>query len=104
MNIFRFSKFLTASVLSLLVNSAIADNPQKVYEADIIVYGGTSAAATAAIQAKLEGKSVIMVSPDMQLGAMTSSGLGFTDSGKASTIGGAFEGILPQSLESLPGS
>ena len=29
-----------------------------------------------------------MVSPDMQLGAMTSSGLGFTDSGKASTIGG----------------
>ncbi len=88
MNIFRFSKFLTASVLSLLVNSAIADNPQKVYEADIIVYGGTSAAATAAIQAKLEGKSVIVVSPDMQLGAMTSSGLGFTDSGKASTIGG----------------
>ena len=61
---------------------------EKVYNADIIVYGGTSAAVTAAVQADAEGKSVIIVSPDLQLGAMTTSGLGFTDAGKAGSIGG----------------
>ena len=60
----------------------------KTYEADIVVYGGTSGAVTSAVQAAREGKSVILVSPDKHLGAMSSSGLGFTDSGKAHTIGG----------------
>ena len=61
---------------------------EKSREADIVVYGGTSAAVTSAVQAAREGKSVILVSPDKHLGAMSSSGLGFTDSGKAYTIGG----------------
>jgi len=56
--------------------------------ADIIVYGDTSAAVVAAVQAKKEGKSVILVAPQKHLGAMTSAGLGFTDSGRAYTIGG----------------
>ena len=60
----------------------------KTYKADIIVYGDTSAAVVTAVQAKKEGKSVILVAPLPHLGAMTSSGLGFTDSGKAYTIGG----------------
>ncbi|MCU0399494.1 MAG: FAD-dependent oxidoreductase, partial [Algoriphagus sp.] len=33
------------------------------YQADLIIYGGTSAAITAAVQAKKMGKSVIVVSP-----------------------------------------
>lgn len=60
----------------------------KDYTADIIVYGGTSGGVVAAVQAKKEGKNVILVAPEKHLGAMTSSGLGFTDSGKAYTIGG----------------
>ena len=60
----------------------------KEYEADIVVYGGTSGAVTSAVQAAREGKKVILVSPDKHLGAMSSAGLGFTDSGKAHTIGG----------------
>jgi len=58
------------------------------YEADIIVYGGTSAAVTAAVQAVRMEKSVIVVSPDVHLGGLTSSGLGFTDTGNKEVIGG----------------
>lgn len=77
------------SALLLCACAGLKENgPEKVYNADIIVYGGTSAAVTAAIQANAEGKSVIIVSPDLQLGAMTTSGLGFTDAGKAGSIGG----------------
>jgi hypothetical protein len=55
---------------------------------DIVIYGGTSAAVTSAVQAKKMGKSVIIVSPDKHLGGMTSGGLGFTDSGNTNSIGG----------------
>lgn len=56
--------------------------------ADIIVYGGTSAAIIAAVEAKKSGKSVIVVSPDRHLGGLTSGGLGWTDTGDKSVIGG----------------
>ncbi|MEB2780339.1 FAD-dependent oxidoreductase [Algoriphagus sp. C2-6-M1] len=55
---------------------------------DVIVYGGTSGAVTAAIQAKKMGKSVILVSPDTHLGGLSSGGLGWTDTGKKEVIGG----------------
>lgn len=55
---------------------------------DLIVYGGTSGAVIAAIQAKKMGKSVILVSPDTHLGGLTSGGLGWTDTGKKEVIGG----------------
>jgi len=60
----------------------------KIHDADVIVYGGTSAAITAAVQVAKEGKSVWIVSPDKHLGGLTSSGLGFTDTGDKSVIGG----------------
>ena len=63
---------------------------RKKYDADIIIYGGTSAAVTAAVQAKKMGKSVIIVSPDKHLGGMTSGGLGFTDTGNKTVIGGIY--------------
>ena len=58
------------------------------YSADLIIYGGTSAAVTAAVQGTRMGKTVIMVSPDRHLGGLSSGGLGFTDSGNTSAIGG----------------
>lgn len=58
------------------------------YSADVIVYGGTSAAVTAAVQVKKMGKSVIIVSPDKHLGGLSSGGLGFTDTGNKEVIGG----------------
>lgn len=58
------------------------------YQADLIIYGGTSAAITSAVQAKQSGKSVIVISPDKHLGGLSSGGLGFTDTGDKSVIGG----------------
>ncbi|MDA0195646.1 MAG: FAD-dependent oxidoreductase [Bacteroidetes bacterium] len=60
----------------------------KTMSADVIIYGGTSAAITTAVQVTKMGKSVIVVSPDKHLGGLTSSGLGFTDTGDKSVIGG----------------
>ncbi|HMI04170.1 MAG TPA: FAD-dependent oxidoreductase [Pedobacter sp.] len=58
------------------------------YTADIIIYGGTSAAVTAAVRAAKDGKQVIIVSPDRHLGGLSSGGLGFTDTGNKEVIGG----------------
>ncbi len=60
---------------------------QTVY--DIVVYGDSSGAVTAAISAKREGRSVILVNPTSFLGGMSSSGLGATDFlSKRGTFGG----------------
>ena len=60
----------------------------EVKNADIVIYGGTSAALTSAVQVKRMGKTVLIVSPDIHLGGLSSSGLGWTDSGKKQAIGG----------------
>ncbi len=55
---------------------------------DIVVYGGTSAGVIAACKAARLGLSVILVSKDIHLGGMSSSGLSLTDINDDSTIGG----------------
>jgi hypothetical protein len=55
---------------------------------DIVVYGGTSAGIIAAVQAKRMGKSVVVVAPEKHLGGLSAGGLGFTDTGDKSVIGG----------------
>ena len=74
-----------ALALTGLAAPAPAQPPQ---EYDVVVYGGTSAAVTAAIEVARMGKSVVIVSPDHHLGGMTSNGLGWTDIGDRDTIGG----------------
>ena len=61
---------------------------KEVYTADIIIYGGTSAAIIAAVEVVKSGKSVLIVSPEQHLGGLTSGGLGFTDTGNKAVIGG----------------
>jgi hypothetical protein len=56
--------------------------------ADVIIYGGTPAAVTAAVQVSSMGQSVIIVSPDLHIGGVSTSGLGFTDTGNKEVIGG----------------
>lgn len=58
------------------------------HQADVVIYGGTSAAITSAVQVVRMGKSVLIVSPDTHLGGLSSGGLGFTDTGDKSVIGG----------------
>jgi hypothetical protein len=55
---------------------------------DIVIYGGTAAAVTAAIQARQMDRSVVIVSPDKHLGGLSSGGLGYTDTGNKAVIGG----------------
>ena len=81
---------LSVSLLTLVslgpVSATLADD-QPVY--DIVVYGDSSGAVTAAIAAKRHGRSVILVNPTRFLGGMSASGLGATDFlGKRSTFGG----------------
>jgi hypothetical protein len=68
---------------------AIMAAPQPTEErADVVVYGGTSGAVVAAVQAATMGARVILVSPDKHLGGLSSGGLGYTDSGNTGSIGG----------------
>jgi hypothetical protein len=60
----------------------------KVKQYDIVIYGGTAAAITAAVQAKLMGKSAVVIEPSQRIGGLTSGGLGDTDVGMTQAIGG----------------
>lgn len=80
--------FISMLIVSLTFTTPVRGTEGKTEEADVIVYGGTSAAITAAVQLKKSGKSVIVVSPDKHLGGLSSGGLGFTDTGNKSVIGG----------------
>lgn len=81
----NFPKWIASMVASLLVLVSVKA-AEPVF--DLVVYGGTSAAVTSAVQAKRMGKSVIIVCPDQHLGGLTSGGLGWTDTGNKAVIGG----------------
>lgn len=55
---------------------------------DLVVYGSTPAAFSAAVQARRMGKSVVIVSPETRIGGLTTGGLGQTDIGNKSAFGG----------------
>ncbi|MDB2674174.1 FAD-dependent oxidoreductase [Akkermansiaceae bacterium] len=65
----------------LLVSNLFADH-------DLVVYGGTSAGVTAAVQMAREGKTAIIIELSQHVGGLTSGGLGRTDSGNKRVIGG----------------
>jgi hypothetical protein len=58
------------------------------YEADIVIYGGTSAGIIAAVQAIKMGKKAVVIEPTQRIGGLSSGGLGDTDSGDKKVIGG----------------
>jgi hypothetical protein len=68
--------------LNQTANSQIQNN------FDFVIYGGTSAGISAAIQASRLGKSVILIEPTGRIGGLTTGGLGQTDIGNKQAIGG----------------
>jgi hypothetical protein len=81
--------FFLAFLLVFIVSPATTQSTnQSANQYDLVVYGGTAAAVTAGVQAKLMGKTVVIVSPDKHLGGLSSGGLGFTDTGNKAVIGG----------------
>jgi hypothetical protein len=86
-NLIKSLIIIALSIVVMLSVSSFSSKKQT-YKADIIIYGGTSAGITAAVEAIQSGKTVFVVSPDSHIGGLSSNGLGFTDTGEKSTIGG----------------
>lgn len=76
------ARWIAALVAPFLLARALAA------EYDVVVYGGTSAGVIAAVQARRMARSVVLVCPETHLGGLSSSGLGWTDTGDKAVIGG----------------
>jgi hypothetical protein len=74
-------------LLVLIWANQVAYN-QNDKEYDLVVYGGTSAGVSAAIQASRMGRSVVLIEPTRRIGGLTTGGLGQTDIGNKQAIGG----------------
>jgi hypothetical protein len=83
-------RYVTLLSLTLFVLAGCATTPTApaTQTYDVVVYGGTSAGVIAAVQAARMGKSVVVVCPDRHLGGLSAGGLGWTDTGNKSVIGG----------------
>jgi hypothetical protein len=62
--------------------------PPAVIKADLCIYGGSSAGIAAAVQASRMGLKVVVAEFGQRLGGLTSGGLGATDIGNKTAIGG----------------
>ena len=82
------TKSLASFILTLLLShGVVAQDVAPVY--DLVIYGDSSSAVTAAIAAKRQGRSVILVNPTHFVGGISASGLGASDFlGKRGTFGG----------------
>ncbi len=79
---------LAAIVAACAAGCGTAPEPTPAESFDVVVYGGTSAGVSAAVQASRMGQSVVLVAPEQHLGGLSSSGLGWTDTGNKAVIGG----------------
>ncbi|MEZ5040442.1 MAG: FAD-dependent oxidoreductase [Saprospiraceae bacterium] len=86
----RIAKTLIVVTVFALIQllSCRSSNDKKQPAADVVIYGGTSAGISAAIQTARLGKSVILIEPSNRLGGLTTGGLGQTDIGNKQVIGG----------------
>jgi hypothetical protein len=73
-------------LLCVLMISANAGSMPADY--DVIIYGGTSAGISAAIQTQRLGYKALLIVTGQHLGGLTSGGLGSTDTGNKEVIGG----------------
>jgi hypothetical protein len=84
----RSARLIRSAVCFLLCLGGFSLQAQQFIEADVCVYGGTSAGVVAAVQASRMGKSVVLLEFGKHLGGLSSGGLGQTDVGNKAAIGG----------------
>jgi hypothetical protein len=75
-------------VLTLIFVAMISRAQAQEPTYDLVIYGGTSGGVAAAVQARRMGKTALIIEPGKHLGGLTSGGLGATDIGNKSAIGG----------------
>ena len=81
----RTYRLLTSLVIYLSTCFALS---AQTYKADVVIYGGTSAGIAAAVEVSRSGYTVLVISPDIHIGGLSSNGLGYTDTGDKTVIGG----------------
>lgn len=85
----QFPKYFTlVFFLPLIAYSDLHARQPNRLEADICIYGGTSAGIIAAYSASRLGKTVILVESGSHLGGLSSGGLGYTDIGNKYVVSG----------------
>ncbi len=81
-NRIRYSEIMSGGELVFETPSRVVD------DYDIVIYGSSPGAISAAVQAKRMGKSAVIVSPETRIGGLTTGGLGQTDIGNKKAFGG----------------
>jgi hypothetical protein len=84
-NKFKMKKIIALVILIWLSQITFS---QIINNYDLVIYGGTSAGISAAIQASRMGKTVVVIEPTNRIGGLTTGGLGQTDIGNKQAIGG----------------
>src|ERR1051325_2449756 len=80
-------------VIAALVIGHFQPASAAVIDADLCVFGGTSAGIAAAVQAARLGKTVVLAEPGKYLGGLTTGGIGATDIGNKAAPSGVARGV-----------
>lgn len=85
---FAVARPLLWTIALLLLAACNAFSGPRFVAVDVCVYGATSAGIIAAIEAKSQGRTVVLLDCDDWIGGLTTAGLGATDVGNKAAIGG----------------
>ena len=78
--------WLPAACAATILSGCVRDSAPA--ERDLVIYGSSPAALTAAIEAQRLGRTAVIVCPETRIGGLTTGGLGQTDIGNKSAFGG----------------
>ena len=78
--------WLPAACVAAILSGCVRDSAPA--ERDLVIYGSSPAALTAAIEAQRLGRTAVIVCPETRIGGLTTGGLGQTDIGNKSAFGG----------------
>ena len=78
--------WLSAACAATILSGCVRDFAPA--ERDLVIYGSSPAALTAAIEAQRLGRTAVIVCPETRIGGLTTGGLGQTDIGNKSAFGG----------------
>ena len=81
-------KIIVLVFLMTMISEVFGIVSVKQKDYDIVIYGGTSAGISAAIQSSRMGKTVLLIEPTNRIGGLTTGGLGATDIGNKQVVGG----------------